>query len=327
MRPFAALLITLFVLMCMPPLTQANVVDRSVAIVNEDTITLSEVNEAGKPFFQKVTEEAPPDKMNAAMQQARKAVIDKLVEKKLLVQEARKLNIKVTDEEVDHALQKILDNNKATIDQFRKEITAAGMNEKQYREDLRDQIATTKLVNQAIRSKIVIPEEQSLAYYDRHYTESAGEGEYYLLQIGVIWGAQDRTGNVPGQAEAKEKIEQIRRLAKKGSDFKALASQYSDMPSAVDGGDLGTFKEREMAPAMRDAIALLKSGDLSEIVEQDNSYQLFFVQSAAQGAKVAKAPYDSVKEEIREALFQQEMEQRLKEWLGSIREKAYIKIL
>ena len=327
MKPFVALLSALIVLVFAPPLSLANVVDRSVAIVNEDTITLSEVNEAGKPFFQKVTEEAPADKMNAAMQQARKAVIEKLIEKKLLVQEARKLNIKVTDEEVDHALQRILDNNKATIDQFRKEIATAGMNEKQYREDLRDQIATNKLVNQAIRSKIVIPEEQSMAYYDRHYTESAGEGEFYLFQIGVTWGTQDRTGNAPSKAEAREKIERIKHLVEKGGDFKALAKQYSDLPSAMDGGDLGTFKEREMAPAMRDAIAPLKSGDLSEIVEQDNSYQLFFVQSAAQGAKVAKAPYDSVKEEVREALFQQEMEQRLKEWLGSIREKAYIKVL
>ena len=53
MRPFAALLSALFVFVVTPPLLQANVVDRSVAIVNEDTITLSEVNEAGKPFFQK----------------------------------------------------------------------------------------------------------------------------------------------------------------------------------------------------------------------------------------------------------------------------------
>ena len=166
-----------------------------------------------------------------------------------------------------------------------------------------------------------------MAYYDRHYTESAGEGEFYLFQIGVIWGTQDRTGNVPSKAEAREKIERIKHLVEKGGDFKALAKQYSDLPSAMDGGDLGTFKEREMAPAMREAIASLKSGDLSDIIEQGNNFQFFFVQSAAQGAKIAKAPYDSVKEEIREELFQQEMEQRLKEWLGSVREKAYIKIL
>jgi peptidyl-prolyl cis-trans isomerase SurA len=326
MKLFSALLLVLS-LLATTPSAQANVVDRSVAIVNDDTITLSEVNEAGKSFFQKVAAEAPPEQLEAALQQARRAVIDKLIEKRLLTQEARKTDIKVSDEEVENALKRILESNQATIDQFRKEIAAVGMNEKQFREDLRDQISTTKLVNQAIRAKIVIPEEQALAYYQRNYTESSGEGEYHLLQIGVVWDSQDRTGNVPSQEEAKKKIENIRQLAEKGEDFRALAKQHSDLPSATDDGDLGAFKERDMAADMRSAIATLQPGDISRIVERDKSYQLFKVQSTEKGAKEASASYESAKEKIRETLFQQEMERRLKEWLDSLREKAYIKVL
>ena len=326
MKLFSALLLVLS-LLATTPSAQANVVDRSVAIVNDDTITLSEVNEAGKSFFQKVAAEAPPEQLEAALQQARRAVIDKLIEKRLLTQEARKTDIKVSDEEVENALKRILESNQATIDQFRKEIASAGMNEKQFREDLRDQISTTKLVNQAIRAKIVIPEEQALAYYQRNYTESSGEGEYHLLQIGVVWDSQDRTGNVPSQEEAKNKIESIRQVAEKGEDFRELAKQHSDLPSATDGGDLGAFKERDMAADMRSAIATLQPGDISRIVERDKSYQLFKVQSTEKGTKEASASYESAKEKIREALFQQEMERRLKEWLDSLREKAYIKVL
>ena len=176
---------------CLLPITlTAAVVDRSVAIVNDETITLSEVNDLGKAYFQKITEEAPPAQLNEAMRQARKAVIDKLIDKKLLVHEATKQNIRVSDEEVENALQRILANNKTSPEQFKKEIGSLGMSESQYKEDLRDQILTSKLVNYEVRSKVVIPEEKILDYYDTHYTEQAGEGGFYLLQIGTIWGGK-----------------------------------------------------------------------------------------------------------------------------------------
>lgn len=311
----------------LPAISFANVVDRSVAIVNEDTITLSEVNELGKSFFQKVTEETPAPQLTEALQQARKTVIDKLIDKKLLLQAAKKLNIQVSDEDVENALQRLLASNKTTMEQFRKEISAMGMSEKQYREDLREQILSSKLINYEVRSKVVISEDQILDYYDTHHTEQIGGGEYYILQIGCIWGTRDRNGTTSTQADAKAKAEKARALAVQGEDFKNLAKQYSDLPSASDGGDLGTFQKDEMAPYIRDAVAELKPGEISSIVESENGYQFFKLLANQEGKIVTKAPYESVKEEIREKLSQQVMERRFKEWLKTLRDKAYIKIL
>jgi len=102
------LLAALFMLMLPLSGAFANVVDRSVAIVNEDTITLSEVNELGKSFFKKITDETPADRLNETLQQARLTVIDKLIDKKLLVQEAKKIGIQVSDQDVENALQRVL---------------------------------------------------------------------------------------------------------------------------------------------------------------------------------------------------------------------------
>ena len=154
----------LVLLAVLPAFAAANVVDRSVAVVNEDTITLSEVNEVGKPIFQKVAEETPPEQLNEVMGQVRRTIIEKLIDKKLVVQEANKLNLKVSDEEVESALQRILANNQATMEQFRQEIAGAGMSEKQYREDLREQILSSRLINSEVRAKIVISEERMRAY-------------------------------------------------------------------------------------------------------------------------------------------------------------------
>lgn len=315
----------LVLLAVLPAFADANVVDRSVAVVNEDTITLSEVNEVGKPIFQKVAEETPPEQLNEVMGQVRRTIIEKLIDKKLVVQEANKLNLKVSDEEVESALQRILANNQATMEQFRQEIAGAGMSEKQYREDLREQILSSRLINSEVRAKIVISEERMRAYYDTHYT--AADPGARLLQIGSRWGAPDRSGKVPSREEARARVEQVRALAVAGGDFQTLAKQYSDLPTAADGGDLGTFKEEDLAGPIRTVLAGLQPGGVSDIIEQEDSFQIFTILSSGDGATATKKPFAAVQEEIREQLAREEMEQRFKDWLKGIREKAYIKIL
>lgn len=242
------------------------------------------------------------------------------------MQEAEKRNIRVSEAEIDTSLERILIENRTTRDQFHEDLAAMGMNEKQYREELRQQILSSKLINQEIRSQIVIPEEKVVQYYDRYYTEQANEG-YYLLQIGTVWGEPNRSGVIPTQAESRGKIINIRERAVRGDEFNQLARQYSDLPSSVDGGDLGVFQRHEMAAAMRQAVTNLKPGQISEIIEMNNTYQFFKVLSIQTGQITAKVPYESVKEEIRDQLFQQEMETRFKKWLQTIYDKAYIKIL
>jgi len=305
----------------------AGVVDRSVAVVNNDTITLSEVNELGQSYFKKVSEETPPDQLADALYKARRAVIEKLIDRKLMVQEAKKLNIQVSDQDVDGAIQRILTSNKSTMEEFRKELRSMGMSEKQYREEMRDQILSSRLINYEVRTKVVIPEEKILDYYDTHFVGQAEGGGYYLQQIGAIWGTALANGTVPTQEEAKEKIQKAYALAQKGEDFKELAREYSDLPNAQDGGELGMFQFDELAAYIREAVSNVKTGDLSPIVATGNGFVFFKVVSTEKGKIVAKAPYEEVKDQIREKLSQQAMEARFKDWMQSIREKAYIKIL
>jgi peptidyl-prolyl cis-trans isomerase SurA len=255
--------------------THADVVDRGVAIVNEDTITLSEVNEVGTPYFKKIANETPASQVNEALQQARRVVIERLIDKRLLIQEAKKLNIQISDQDVEGAVQKVLANNKTTIEQLRKELASVGMNEKQYREELREQILSSKLINNQVRTKVVITDGALLEYYNTQYTTKVDDGEYHLLQIGCTWGAENQSGTNPSQADAKEKVKKAYALATSGKDFKELAQKYSDLPSAAEGGDLGNFRPDEMAQYIRDAIANLKPGGVSPVVETEYGYYFF----------------------------------------------------
>ncbi len=308
------------------PLYAADIVDRVVAVVNDDVITMSEVNQEGKALFRRIAEQVPPERLEEALQQARQNVIEELIDKKILQQEARKYDLKVTDEEVDRALKRILERNHTTMEQFRSELAAMGMNEQQYRENLRSQILSSKLVNMEVRSRVIIPEEKIIDYYDTHYMERMGDGGYYLLQIGINVDP-DALDQEQARAEARKKAEQIRKRALAGEDFKELAKKYSDLPSATDGGDIGVFKADEMAPAMREAVINLKPGEISAIVETTSGFQIFKLLSSKQGQIVAKVPYDEVKEEIRNILYQQETKALFDRWLKKMRKNAYIKIL
>ncbi|NLX17887.1 MAG: peptidylprolyl isomerase [Desulfobulbus sp.] len=318
------LISTLFPL---PPNSRANVIDRNIAIVNEDTITLSEVNETGREIFRKLAEETPQDQLPAALEEARRAVLNKLIDKKLVVQEAKRLNIQVSDQEVDTALQGILTNNQMTMEQMRQDIRVMGMTEKQYREELREQILSSKLIGHEVRTKVVIPEADILNFYKSHFTTTDANKEYHILQVGTIWGMAKDDGTIPTRTEADDKIKKAHKLALNGKDFGELARSYSDMPSASDDGDLGVFQFDEMAAAMRDAVRYLSPGEISAIVEIDNSFQFFKLHSSQEGTTVTHESYSAVKDQIREKLYQQAMEQRYKEWMTSIRQKAYIKIL
>ena len=322
------LLLLFFLLVVQVSSVHANIIDSCVAVVNDDVITLSEVNEAGKSIFQRAAEEVPPEHLAEALKQARQTVLEKMIEKKLLVQQAEQMHISVSDEDVDRALAQILERNSTTKEQFKSELARMGVDEQQYRENLRDQILSSKLINYEVRSKVVVPEEQILDYYDQHYTEQVEAGGYYILQIGVTLNTEGMPAD-PAEAKkvAAKKAERILSLAMSGQDFKQLARQYSDLPSAVDGGDIGAFQKDEMAEYMRDAVTSLKPGEISPVVESPNGYMLFKLLSSQEGKIITKVPYESVKEEIRSTLYQQEMEKRYDSWLKEIRSQAYIKIL
>ena len=116
-------------------------------------------------------------------------------------------------------------------------------------------------------------------------------------------------------------------LAKSGEDFKSLAEKFSDLPSASDGGDIGVFTLDEMAPFMRDAVAELHPGQLSQIVETPAGFQFFKLLTMQDEAAVETAAFDAVKEEIREKLFEEKLKVAYTNWVKKLKEEAYIQKL
>ncbi|OQX18401.1 MAG: hypothetical protein BWK76_07560 [Desulfobulbaceae bacterium A2] len=323
--------LALLILIALPAVSLgAEVLDRVVAVVNSDVITLSEVNEAAKPLYKRLSERIAPAELGQAMEQARETVINGLIENKLLEQKAAEKKISISDEEVEVALSRLLERNATSQVQFQSQLAEVGITPAQYRENLKGQIMRSRVLTMEVQSKIIIPEERIIDYFDTHYTSRMRGGGAYLLQIGVVWKVTAGDSDVSrrlAQEEARKKAEKLRDMAAQGQDFKDLARKNSDLPSAADGGDLGAFKTEEMAPYMQEAVKGLKPNEISKVVLTPSGYQFFQMLSTQEGQIVAKAPYESVKEEIREQLFEQEMKARYEQWMGKVREQAYIKVL
>jgi len=301
-------------------------VDRVVAVVNDDVILQTELEKAGGEYFERIRMKAPAGEVESAIEKARGEVLSSLIDNMIVKQKAAELGITVEEAEIDNAIAQILSDNNATLEEFRKELDKVNVSMQDYRNNLRNQILQSRLVGQQVRSRIVIVEEDIREYYEKEYTQEKGESGYYILQIGFNWKNLVTLDGV-SQEEAREKAEAIRARVLAGESFGELARSYSDFPSATDGGNLGLIKKDEMAAYMRDAILSMHPGDISPIIETGSTFQFFKLLSSREGDLVVKAPYESVKDEIRDILYRQEMEEKYKAWVENLREQAYIKIL
>ncbi len=312
-------------------LPAAHLVDRVVAVVNDDVITMSELNDEGAGYFKKITDKAPPSQLEEALNRAREEILANLIDKKLIAQEAAKMGVSVSPKELQAATEQMLIRNKITKETLLQQLDQMGMDFDGYLDTLRNQILQSKLVNYEVRSKIIITDDMILDYYDTHYTKHINKGGYYLLQIGFSWNTSDQKSTSLGldakKLDARKRAERVHALASNGQDFRTLAEKFSDLPSASDGGDLGVFQKDDMAPYMRDAVLTLAPGTISEIIETPSGYQFFKLLSSKDGKIVVQTSFDSVKEKIRAKLYDEQLREQFEEWVTKIKEQAYIKRL
>ena len=313
----------------LPHLSQAELVDKVVAVVNDDVITLSEVENEAKPLYQSIARNYEGPYLTEELEKARENTLDSMISRRLIDQKAALFHLKVSEKEIDNGYERMRQRSSLSPAEFRKKLAESGMSEEVYRTNIRSQILQSKLVSFDVRSKVVITDEMILDYYDENYTSRVKKGNYYLLQMGFTWNKKSGSAEdlVLSKENALKKAERVRKLVEKGEDFRTLAKKFSDLPSAVDGGDIGIFTLDEMASAMRDAVAHLKHGQLSKIVETPTEYQFYKLLSEKDGSIVVTASYDSVKDEIKEKLYQVKLKEAFTGWVADLKKKAYIQKL
>ncbi len=296
------------------------VVERIVALVNNQVITLSELEEMGKPVLDQVRQTGLPAEREERLKKARREVLDHLIETKLLEEEMKKRKIEVPDRDVDAAINDVLKSSKLTEDDLKKTLAREGMTLATYRQKVRDELGKMRLVGREIKSKVVIEDEEVRKRYQENPEKYSEPLEVKIQQVFFPLpknATKEEVANV--QREASIILERARR----GDDFTQLAKVYSRGPEASEGGVLGYFKKHELVREVEEAGFKLKPGEISDLVRSSAGFHILKVLDRRGGEP---RPFAEVQNRIREEVIQEESEKKFDAWMKDLKSKAYIEI-
>lgn len=307
----------MLLLAALPSLAAAELINGIAAVVNGEPITSYEVDKEAE-LNVKNAEKKPGPTLEKI--QARTAALNQLIDKKLIAQKIKELDIKVPEEEVRLAIEDVKKQNNLTQEALISALGAQGLTFEQYKAQLREQMERLRLVSEEVRSKIQVGEAEMKAYYEANY-QRYSEEMFHARHIFFLVSQNAPESEVNQiKASAAAVLQEIR----SGKDFAELAKKYSsDISTAKDGGDLGTFKKGDMLPGIQNVLETMKPGEVSEIVKTPAGFHI--VKLEKRFVKSTKT-FDEVKGEIEETLYKKKSEERFKQWADDLKKGAAIDI-
>ena len=242
-------------------------VDRIVAVVNSDVITLSELRQRLEQVSRQLTKQGTALPSRDVLE---RQVLERQVMEKLQVQLANETSLKVDDITLDRALGRIAENNKLSMTEFRKALEKDGLTWERFREEVRNEILLTRLREREVDSRIVISDAE-ITNFLSHPENTVSQEEYNLSHI--LLRAPE--GATPEQlARLRERAEAVAARVARGEPFDKLAASYSDAPDALSGGNLGWRGADRMPALFAEAVAQLKPGETSPILRSAAGFHI-----------------------------------------------------
>ena len=309
-----------FSISCLNLKAAAETIDKVVAIVNGDVITLTELNEAVS-FVLKDTEGTINfDGAEKDPAEIKRKVLDRLIDNKLIEQETKKMGIVVSEKEIDNALENIQKENSISRKELVEKLESKGLSLEKYKEQIRRGMEKMMLVNREIKSRVVVNEDELKKYYTENmdFFKIVTEVRIQHILLPVPPNADE--------AKIKDAYEKARDLLVKLSnkeDFGKLAKMYSQDTSSDSGGDMGWFKRGEVTPFLEKVVFSLKVGEVSDIIR--SGLGLHIVKLMDRKEKGVR-PFEEVKDEIKDTIYAKKVEKEFKEWFEGLRKRSFVKV-
>ena len=310
--------IIFFIICCSSLKTIAETIDKVVAIVNGEIITLTELDEAVNLILKDTGINF--DSTNKDPAEIKRKVLDQLIDNKLMEQEIKRTGIVVSENDIDNTLENIQKENSISREELVKSLEAKGLTLEKYKEQIKQGFEKTRLVNREIKSKVLVNEDELKKYYTSNidFFKAITEVRVQHIFLPVPPNADE--------AKVKDVYEKAREILVKignNEDFGELAKMYSNDPSAASGGDMGWFKQGEITPFLEKVVFSLKVGEISDIIT--SSLGLHIVKLMDRKEEGVR-PFEEVKDEIRDTIYAEKMDHEFKEWLEGLRKKSFIKV-
>lgn len=302
------------------PPAQALMIDRIVARVNDDVITLSELQEEGLPLFERLRANYTGKELEYQVQHAEREFLDQLILRRLQLQYASQIGINAAENEINAALKDVLNRNNMTQEALTALLTREGLTLQDYKDRLREQIILARLMNQTVRSRVSVDASEVEAYYKAHQDDFSQPAQ---ARVRHIFFRIDPEAAPPQVDAVRERASQVLQEARNGGDFGDLARRYSEDATAANGGDLGVIKRGQALPEFEEIIFALREGDVSEVVRTPNGLHIVKIDAFTKGSEQS---FSEIKAEIERRLLQEKIEQRFQDWTNELRDRAFIEI-
>jgi peptidyl-prolyl cis-trans isomerase SurA len=310
----------LLVLICFSSSPAVEPLNRVVAKVNNDIITLHELDTRIKQLTGLEPEEFKTRNKESFLE-TRKKILDLLIDEKIAGQKIQELGINVSREEVDAAIEKIKTDNNLTHEDLLAKLKEQGVEYGTYWEEIKKRLERTRLINLEVKSKIIVSEEEIKTYYQENQDQYKTEERVRLAAI--ILNAKNPSDK-DEVAGLNRKVQEILSRLKNGEDFGELAKIFSQGPGAEDGGDLGFFETSRLDPELQKVIQGMSPGEVSKpIIRPSGAHIIKLLERYPE----QKKPLETVRDAIYDILYRQEVEKRYTAWIKGLREKAYTRVI
>jgi len=319
----------------LPALLPADtVVEEIIARVNNEIITRTEYVRSRDQLKQEVQQQDPANADRVFAEKQRDVLRD-LIDQQLLLQKGKDLGITGDTELIKRLDEMRKQMNLGSMEELEKAAEAQGASYEDFKQNLRTQIITQKVIGQEVGSHLSMGKDDVKKFYDAHRAEMEQPEQVRLSEILIAPKTPTRPSATPdakpepataeeteaalaaAQAKAADLLDQL----KKGAKFADLARKFSDGPSAKDGGDLSYFKRGTLSKELEDKVFALKAGETTDVIRTKQGYVIL----QAVEHQVAGVP--SLKEaepRIQDALYMQKLQPALRAYLTTLREEAYI---
>ena len=315
--------------------------------VNNQIITRSEFERSKDQLKDEVKQQDPkdPDKAYADRE---KDVLRDLIDQQLLLDKGKDLSITGDTELIKKLDQMRKDMKLESMEALEKEATKQGVSWEDFKQNMRNQIITQKVIGEEVGGRLAISKEEEQKFYDEHKSEMEQPEYIRLSEILVapksatpsITPAPDPSaaGSAPAaqppvdqaakdaadaaalsaaEAKANDLLKQIH----DGANFEDIAKKYSDGPSAAAGGALGMFKRGQLAKQLEDETFAMKPGEVTNVTQ---TKQGFVILKVVDHQQAGIPPLKDILEKIQNALYYEKLQPALRAYLTKLREDAYI---
>jgi peptidyl-prolyl cis-trans isomerase C len=272
-----------------------------LAQVNQEQITIDEFNLE----FKELASNPGNEVKETDLRNLKEAYLDQMIERKVLVQEARRSGMKVSQEELNQAILEIKKDYPG--EGFGEKLNLKGISLEEWETRLKEKLLAEKMIRSVSHYRGKIDEKEVRQYYETHRSSFQVKPKVRARQIIV--------------SDGEEAIQILKRL-KKGESFEKLATKKSLGPEKVNGGDLGYFSQGEK-PAEFDQVFSMEVGAISDVIKSPYGYHIFKLEEKVEPREI---PFDEAKSRILQNLSQKKGEEEYQKWLQGVKGKAKIKI-